>query len=62
MEHNAMPLGFGMALAMNQAAMERFAAMTPQQKETVLKRTKQVTSKNEMQRLVAELADGSAVD
>lgn len=59
MERNSLPVGFGMALAMNPTAMERFAAMSEQQKQSVLDRCRQVGSKREMQQLVESLAAGS---
>jgi len=53
------PLGLGMALAQNTAALERYASLSPSQKEAVLRRAGQVNSKEEMQSLVQELAEGS---
>ena len=55
MDNTALPLGFGMALAQNEEAMNRFESMTEAEKQEVIRRTHQVTSKREMQRLVAEL-------
>lgn len=59
MEQNALPVGFGMALAMNPAAMERFAAMSETEKQKLLERSGKVRSKQEMQQLVASLEDGA---
>ena len=49
------PLGFGFALAQNQAAMMKYARMSEAEKESVLQRAHAVHSKDEMQQLVASL-------
>lgn len=55
------PLGLGMALAQNLAAMERFSAMSEQEQGEVIARTHNVKSKQEMQALVDGLsASGEA--
>lgn len=53
MEKTQLPIGFGMALAMNKPAMEAYAAMTEQQKQAVLAKAHSARSREEMQRLVA---------
>ena len=58
MDPMELPLGFGMALARNEQAMQVFEAMTDAQKRAVLEQTRAVTSRREMQQLVSELADG----
>jgi hypothetical protein len=55
MEREMLPVGFGMALAMNPSAMERFSAMSKQEQEAVLERSRHAGSKREMQELVASL-------
>ena len=55
-----LPLGFGMALAQNEAAMQAFEAMSEADKQAVLRRTHSVRSKAEMQQLVSGLTDHSA--
>lgn len=57
MERNALPLGFGMALAQNEAAMKKFESMTEAEKQSVIRRTHQVKSQSEMQQLVSSLTD-----
>lgn len=57
MESNALPLGFGMALAQNEAAMKKFESMSEAEKQSLIQRTHQVDSKSEMRRLVSELTD-----
>lgn len=55
MDRNMLPLGFGMALAQNEAAMKRFESMTEPEKQALIQRTHQVKSKREMQQLVNRL-------
>jgi len=54
-----LPLGFGMALAQNEAAMQRFEAMSEVEKRAFLQRTHSVRSREEMQHLVSSLTDHS---
>jgi hypothetical protein len=60
MERKMLPVGFSMALAMNTKAMERFSAMSEQEQQTVLERSRHVDSRREMQQLVASLEQGGA--
>lgn len=53
-----LPLGFGMALAQNEAAMKRFEALSDAEKQAFLGRTDAVQSKHEMQMLVDSLLHG----
>lgn len=57
MEGDMLPLGFGMALAQNEAAMKRFESMTEPEKQALIRKTHQVRSKQEMQRLVSQLTN-----
>ena len=50
------PIGFGMALAMNEPAMNAYSAMTEAQKQDILNRAHNVRSEREMHDLVASLA------
>lgn len=59
MEETKLPIGFGMALAMNAAAMKEFASMTEAKQDMVLEKARSVSSKGEMQQLVARLAKES---
>lgn len=52
-----LPMGFGMALMQNPAALHRFEAMTPAQQEQILAQTHTAASKAEMQSLVSSLAE-----
>ena len=47
-----LPLGFGMALAMNPEAMQKFAALPESRKHEIINGTHSVTSKEEMRRYV----------
>ena len=58
MDFYKVPIGFGMALAMNQPAMDAYAAMPEGQKQAVLNRAHNVRSEKEMHELVASLAGG----
>ena len=55
-----LPLGFGMALAQNEAAMHRFESLTEAEKQSVLQQVHGVRSKAEMQRLVSGLGPSGA--
>lgn len=59
MDFYKVPIGFGMALAMNQPAMNAYAAMTEEQKQAVLSKAHNVRSEKEMHSLVASLAGGT---
>ena len=50
-----LPLGFGMALAQNQATMQKFASMSESEKQAVLQQAHNVRSKEEMRLLVSSL-------
>ncbi len=58
MDFYKVPIGFGMALAMNQPAMNAYAAMTEPQKQEILNKAHNVRSEKEMHSLVASLAKG----
>lgn len=58
MDFNKAPIGFGMALAQNTAAMNRYAHLDEAQKQDVLDKAHNVRSEKEMYSLVASLANG----
>lgn len=60
MDLSQVPLGFGMALARNAAALAAYAAMPEKEREHVLGMAHNAQSREEMQRIVDHLADGSA--
>ncbi len=59
MDFYKVPIGFGMALAINQPAMNAYAAMTEDQKQDILNKAHNVRSEKEMHSLVASLANGT---
>lgn len=59
MEFSELPVGFGMALNQNTAAMIRFAQLPAQKKQALLNRAASIETKTEMYALVAELANGN---
>ncbi len=56
MDFYKVPIGFGMALAQNTAAMNRYTHMTEQEKQDILNKAHNVRSEREMHDLVASLA------
>lgn len=46
------PIGFGMALAMNEPAMSAYAAMTEEQKQLILDKAHNARSEKEMHQIV----------
>jgi hypothetical protein len=58
MDFYKVPIGFGLALAQNTAAMNRYAHLTEQQKQDILNKARGVRSEKEMYALVASLANG----
>lgn len=50
-----LPMGFGMALAQNVPAMERFASLSPDQQRDIIDQTHRIASKTEMQAFVSGL-------
>ena len=52
MDFYKVPIGFGMALAMNQPAMDAYAAMTEQEKQAILSKAHNARSEKEMYRIV----------
>ena len=59
MSGKELPLGFGMALAQNEKAMQEFEAMTDFEKNAVLQWAHNVGSKQEMRQLVDNIAGGN---
>ena len=59
MDFYQVPIGFGLAMSGNTAAMTRYAHLSEAQKQAVLNRAHQVRSEKEMYALVASLANGT---
>ena len=55
MDYYKVPIGFGMALAMNPPALNAYSAMTEEQKQAVLDRAHNAGSEQEMHSIVNSL-------
>ena len=58
MTKDEMPVGFAMALAMNPDAMQKFGALSEEQKQAIIAGTHTVKSREEMRRYVDSLVNG----
>ena len=58
MDFYKVPIGFGLALSSNTAAMNRYTHLTESQKQEILNKAHNVRSEEEMYALVATLANG----
>ena len=56
MERDDLPLGFAFALGQNPEAMKHFSNLPPSRQSEILQRAHNVSSKDEMQSLVNNLA------
>lgn len=54
-KENELPLGFSIALAKNNSAMEYFSTLTPAHRREVLAHTHTIRSKEEMEKFVDNL-------
>lgn len=54
-----LPLGLGFGLAMNETALEAYAALSEQQKEQLIMRCRDAKSKEQMQSIIDSLAPGA---
>ena len=59
MDFYNIPIGFGLALSGNTAAMNRYAHLPESQKQEILGKAHSVRSEKEMYSLVASLANGT---
>ncbi len=59
MDFYNIPIGFGLALSANTAAMNRYAHLTESQKQDIINKAHNVRSEEEMYALVANLANGT---
>lgn len=58
MDFQNVPIGFGLALSSNTAAMNHYAHLSEEQKQNVLNKAHNVRTEMEMYTLVANLANG----
>ena len=56
-KEDGLPVGLGFGLAMNEEAMEQFAAMKEEEKRQVIEAARSMQSKEQMQQLVQNIAD-----
>ena len=56
MDFTTVPIGFGMALAQNEQAVNAYAMMTKEQKNTILSRAHKAKTREEMRQIVAGIA------
>ena len=59
MDFYNVPIGFGLALSGNTAAMNRYAHLSESQKQDILNKARGARSEEEMYALVASLANGA---
>lgn len=59
MDFYNIPIGFGLALSSNTAAMNYYAHLPEEQKQEILSKAHSVRSEKEMYSLVASLANGT---
>ena len=59
MDFYNIPIGFGLALSANTAAMNRYAHLSDGQKHEILNKANNIHSEKEMYALVASLANGT---
>ena len=59
MDFYNVPIGFGLALSANTAAMNHYAHLSESQKQNILNRAHNIRSEKEMYALVANLANGT---
>ena len=58
MDFSQVPIGFGLALSANTAAMNRYAHLTEGERQDILNKAHSIRSEMEMYSLVADLANG----
>ena len=61
MDFSGVPVGFGMALAQNEEAMNKFAMMTKEEKQTIWNQARHARSEFEMHRIVSSIAEDTVL-
>lgn len=59
MDYQEVPVGFAMALAQNEAAVNAFAMMTKEEKQAIWSKARSARSEQEMQGIVAGIVNSS---
>lgn len=57
MDFCKVPIGFGMALAMNEPAMAAYATMTQEQKQDILNKARKAGSEQAMHQIVSSISE-----
>lgn len=52
-----LPIGFGLSLAANEKSMEAFANMTDAKKQEIVEKSRQMHTREDMERFVNSLSD-----
>lgn len=55
MDFSEVPIGFGMALAENETAVNAYAMMTKEQKQAYLNRAHHARSEQEMEQIISDI-------
>ncbi len=55
MDFSGIPLGFGMALAMNPPAFNAYSNLTQEEKDALIERARHASSEEEMHEIVSKL-------
>lgn len=53
--YNSLPIGFGMALAMNPPAFNAYSSLTEEEKDALIERARHASTVEEMHEIVAKL-------
>lgn len=61
MDFYKVPIGFGMALAMNPPALNAYSAMTEEQKQAILSKAHNARSEKEMHQIVSAIANNTTM-
>jgi hypothetical protein len=59
MDFSQVPVGFGLAMASNTAAMNRYAHLSEEKRQKILDKAHNAKSEEDMYALVASLANGT---
>lgn len=57
----SLPIGFGLSLAANEKSMQAFAAMSDEEKEQVVEKSRQMHTRADMQNFVNSLGEKSGL-
>ena len=56
MDFQEVPIGFAMAIAQNETAVNAYAMMTPEEKQAILNKAHNARTEQEMQQIVSQIA------